>query len=59
MATNPDEDPIDDDMRVVLADPGIQESLDEFEVPGSEEEFTPNADVRREMGLPPSRFPRD
>ncbi len=63
MATNranrADEDPIEEDMRWVLADPDIAASLDEFEeaeARGDQEDDVSNDDVRRMLGLPPSRF---
>jgi hypothetical protein len=65
MATNradpADEDPIDEEMRLVLADPDIQASLDEFEAAeerGEPDDDVSNDEVRRMLGLPPSRFPR-
>jgi hypothetical protein len=60
MATDPvDEDPIDEEMRLVLEDPEVQASLDEFEAAearGDPEDQVPNEEVRRLLGLPPSRF---
>ncbi len=64
MATNPidprDEDPIEEEMRLVLADPDVQASLDELEAAearGEPDDDVSNEDVRRMLGLPPSRFP--
>ena len=64
MASNPidprDEDPIEEEMRLVLADPDVQASLDELEAAearGEPNDDVSNEDVRRMLGLPPSRFP--
>ncbi len=64
MASNPidprDEDPIEEEMRLVLADPDVQASLDELEAAearGEPDDDVSNEDVRRMLGLPPSRFP--
>jgi hypothetical protein len=63
VATNPvdpaDEDPIVEEMRQILADPEVQVSLDEFEAAearGEPDDDASNEDVRRMLGLPPSRF---
>ncbi len=58
-ADRADEDPIEEDMRWVLADPDVAASLDEFEeaeARGDHEDDVSNDDVRRMLGLPPSRF---
>ncbi len=63
MATNRadrgEDDPIEEEMRRVLADPDVAASLDEFEAAearGDQEDDVSNDEVRRMLGLPPSRF---
>lgn len=54
-----DEDPIEDEMRRVLADPGVRASLDNLassQARGDVGDDVPNEEVRRMLGLSPHRF---
>lgn len=57
MATNPDRDPIDEEIeRVLAANPGLLEELQEYDrgaaQPESTEEFLSSDEVRRRLGVP-------
>jgi hypothetical protein len=62
MATNPDRDPIDEEIeRVLAANPGLLEELEEYDRRAARgedvEEFLSSDEVRRRLGLPRRQRP--
>ena len=53
MATNPERDPIDDEVELALSDPAIRTRLEDFEarLARGEVKTVPNDEVRRRLGL--------
>jgi hypothetical protein len=62
VATNPDRDPIDEEIeRVLAANPGLLEELQEYDRGAAQaestEEFLSSDEVRRRLGLPRRQRP--